>query len=143
MLSIDAIKNQIHALLAGEIAHDDFEDWLAAQSWNIHQSGFPDVDRFVGAVELRLAEYSASHLNDGELRHELLMLALHGCDEPVGQMVVFSTGLQSVVSVSSSSVPDHKNPIERVIIGVRGALNSTRSSSGRTVTASEPLQRVS
>ena len=69
------IESQIRFWLARvitrEVSLDAFEDWFVAQSWNMHEDSEEDAQRLVGAVELRLAEYSSGHLNEAELLEEL------------------------------------------------------------------------
>lgn len=50
---------------------NEFEDWLVVHSWNMHQDSDEAARRLVGAIELRLAEYSDEHLTDEGLEREL------------------------------------------------------------------------
>lgn len=140
---MSSIRERLQQLLNGDLSHDDFEDWLASASWNMHQHADAEVQRFVGAIELRMAEHSIGHLDDDDLRFEFQMLLSHGCVEPVADMVMFSIGLQpSVISVSST-LPTASAVGERIVIGNKRSTNATRSATGRTVTAREPLRLVS
>lgn len=79
MLSVVEVRNQVQQLLSGVISQDDFEDRLVGASWNMHQHADQEVQKLVGAIELRLAEYSDGHLDDSDLHAELQMLMLYGC----------------------------------------------------------------
>jgi len=72
MARISAIRDRLASYLAGELALADFNQWLAANTWNIHQAGEPDAEELVYAIELRLAEHSAGHLTTADLNRELL-----------------------------------------------------------------------
>lgn len=74
MLSADSIREQVQRFVNGALPLDEFEDWLASGSWNIHQHGSKAVQRLVFAIELRLAEHSSGHLDDDRLREELKAL---------------------------------------------------------------------
>lgn len=74
MLSVEAVRDHLRLFLSGVEPLDDFEDWLVAASWNLHRQADLDLKRLVGAVELRLAEYSADHLDLEALKHEFQML---------------------------------------------------------------------
>lgn len=56
MLSESQIREQINRVLAGELSLDDFEDWFAAQSWDMHKWADENLRRLVGRVELMFAE---------------------------------------------------------------------------------------
>ena len=77
MLSSELIRSQVASLLRGHLCLDDFEDWLVASSWNVLQHADAEVRQAVGAIELRLAEYSSGHLDYAELVAELQALITH------------------------------------------------------------------
>jgi hypothetical protein len=51
------IREQLGALLSQRISLDDFEQWFAPNSWNIHKSGDPDAQRSAYAIEHQLSRY--------------------------------------------------------------------------------------
>ena len=71
MVTENELRRQLAALINGELSLDEFEDWFTAESWNAHQDSSPAAQRLVGAIELRLDEYSNEHLSSDELNHEL------------------------------------------------------------------------
>lgn len=77
MISVAQIREHLLNLLdtgdqeKGLPSLDDFEDWLTQASWNMHQTSDVLAQRFVGAIELRLAEYDSGHFDEAELRKEL------------------------------------------------------------------------
>jgi hypothetical protein len=71
MITVPQIRERLSHYLTRQITLNEFEDWLVAQSWNMHQDSDEEAQRLVGAIELRLAEYSNNHLSDAALRREL------------------------------------------------------------------------
>jgi hypothetical protein len=71
MISEAQIQDRLFQYLARQITLNDFEDWLARESWNMHLDSDEAAQALVGAIELRLAEYSADHLTDDALEREL------------------------------------------------------------------------
>lgn len=74
MISGLEVRKKLSEWFEGRISLDEFEDWLAAQSWDVHKSPDPETARLVYAIELRLAEHSSGHLSQDELRRELAPL---------------------------------------------------------------------
>jgi hypothetical protein len=71
MITESQIRNRLFAYLTREITLNEFEDWLVAQSWNMHRDSDQKARALAGAIELRLAEYTADHLTDDGLDREL------------------------------------------------------------------------
>ena len=71
MITESQIRERLFAYLIRDITLNDFEDWLVSQSWNMHLDSDDAAQQLVGAIELRLAEYSDDHLNDTALEREL------------------------------------------------------------------------
>jgi hypothetical protein len=73
MASEAAIREQLVNYLAGESSLDSLDEWLTAETWNIHQTA-SSGQRLAYAVELRLSEHSAGHLSDAQLDDEFKAL---------------------------------------------------------------------
>lgn len=71
MVAESVLRQRLASLLSGDVSLDDFEDWFAAASWNAHKDSSPAAQRLIGAIELRLGEYSSGHLSLSELLQEL------------------------------------------------------------------------
>jgi hypothetical protein len=71
MITKSQIHERLHDYLIHAITLNEFEDWLVVQSWNMHMDSDESARQLVGAIELRLAEYSDDHLNDSALDREL------------------------------------------------------------------------
>jgi hypothetical protein len=71
MITEAQIQQQLFGYLIRELSLNQFEDWLVGQSWNMHRDSNKAAQRLVGAIELRLAEYSNDHLTDDALEREL------------------------------------------------------------------------
>ncbi|MBI4460470.1 MAG: hypothetical protein HY648_10490 [Acidobacteria bacterium] len=144
MLSLDQIRKQLQEYLAQRISLDQFEDWLVSASWNMHKHADKDAQHLVGAIELRLAEYSRGHLGDSELKYELGMILAYGYKLPAARMLVISPISELRTNTNSSSNLEERPFAQTVIIaGNYVASSDTRTGSGRTVTARELLQKVS
>jgi hypothetical protein len=74
LMSIKEIREQLAKYLANEISIDTFEDWVAQNTWNIHQSGDEAAQRIAYAIESRLAEYSGGFVTEPILRNALAPL---------------------------------------------------------------------
>jgi hypothetical protein len=74
MITQAQIGEQINLLLDDTISLDDFEDWLALESWNMHANSSEEAQRLAWAIELNLSEHSSGHLSDDELKSELASL---------------------------------------------------------------------
>lgn len=138
MLAAQSLREHIQQFLGGAVSLDDFEDWLVAASWNMHLRAGADVQRMVGAVELRLAEHSNGHLDVADLKHEFQMLLMYGCQPTAMQMPIFVIDLPLPATVSST-VPQSAN-IQSVVVAVDRIVSSqTRSASPRSMSAPEAL----
>jgi len=71
MITEAQIQQQLFGYLTRALSLNEFEDWLVQQSWNMHRDSSEAAQRLVGAIELRLAEYSDNHLTDDGLEREL------------------------------------------------------------------------
>jgi len=97
MISLIELQKGIEEYLQGLVALDDFEDWIARESWNIHKDSDAIVQRIAYAVELRLAEYDDEHLPLAELRQELSeMMKAYSVYLPK-ELGVVSNGTSTVV----------------------------------------------
>jgi len=113
MFSEAVIRALLAKFLSNDIPLDVFEDQLVSNSWNVHQHGSEPAQRLVSAIELRLAEHSAGHLDEERLRvemHDLLRLV------PV------------VSSSASTATSLHASNVTRVALGAAVAVSSATSS---------------
>ena len=70
-MSANEIRERLASYLANEIPVEDFEDFVAQRTWNIHQSGEEHAKSLAYAIEAKLGEYSGGHINEQTLRNEL------------------------------------------------------------------------
>lgn len=144
MLAAQSLREHIQQFLGDVLPLDDFEDWLVGASWNMHRNADREVQQLVGAVELRLAEYSQGHLDPLDLKHELHMLLLHGCQPKAMLMPVFSLTFDPELALTVSGTTQEPSTIQRIVVAVdRMTTSGTRSASTRTVTAREALRAAS
>src|SRR5579871_6566541 len=71
MISESQIREKIGRYLRRDLSLDQFEDWIAQHSWNMHKDSSDSAQKLASAIELRLAEHSSGHLSESELRDEL------------------------------------------------------------------------
>lgn len=62
MLSQNEIRQKLNSFILNELSLGEFEDWIAANSWNMHLNSDRESQVLASAIELRLAEYSSGHL---------------------------------------------------------------------------------
>ena len=65
------IRDQAARYLRREVSLEEFEDWLASETWNVHESGDPDAAALAYSIELLLSEYGAGDRSLDELREGL------------------------------------------------------------------------
>jgi hypothetical protein len=80
-MSVNEIRTQLAKYLArgvdksqDSISIEQFEDWIAQNTWNIHQGGEDEASALAYEIEAKLAEYSGGHIDEGVLRSNLLPL---------------------------------------------------------------------
>ena len=76
MIRESELRRRLAELISGDVSLDYFEDWYTIASWNSHRDSSAIANRLVGAVELRLAEFSNLHLSFAELMSELRALVI-------------------------------------------------------------------
>ena len=74
MLTQAEVRHQLAAFLQNRLSLDDFEDWLADRSWNMHLDSPPAAQELVASIELPLFEYSSGHRDLDSLRVEIRKL---------------------------------------------------------------------
>jgi hypothetical protein len=77
MITENQIREKLILYLSQTWSLDQFEDWLVEKSWNMHKDSEASAQRLASQVELRLAEHSAGHLDEQELRRELIPLVIN------------------------------------------------------------------
>lgn len=75
MITENSIREKLGRFLRKDISLDQFEDWLAQSSWNMHMDSSEEAQKLASAIELRLAEHSSGHLDEKPLRDELRKFA--------------------------------------------------------------------
>lgn len=69
------IQEQLFKLLSNEISLDEFDEWIAQNTWNIRRNPDLSAQKLAYAIELRLAEFDSGHLPEQQLRDEFAKLA--------------------------------------------------------------------
>jgi hypothetical protein len=75
MIAESQIREKLGRYLRRDLSLDQFEDWIAQQSWNMHKDSNEAAQKLASAIELRLAEHSSGHLSESALREELRQFA--------------------------------------------------------------------
>ena len=74
MVSSSQIRAKLALLLDHQIGLEEFEEWFARNTWNIHQSGSVAAEQITFAIEESLSEYSSRHINEADLRAEFSVI---------------------------------------------------------------------
>jgi hypothetical protein len=69
------IREHLLQLLSNEISLDEFDEWIAQNTWNIQRNPDLSAQRLAYAIELRLGEFDSGHLLEEQLRKELSNIA--------------------------------------------------------------------
>jgi hypothetical protein len=113
MIREEEIRDAIQHYLSGQ-SLEEFEEWLAVKSWNMHQDSDPAVQKVVGNIQALIAEHDYGHLSEALLRQRLNNLiappvvSFHAVnDDPASEEV-------SLVSSSSVQIPPFGMPLSTV-----------------------------
>ncbi len=107
MASADDIRSAIGEYLAGHLSLDSFQDWLIANTRNIHRWGDPQSKYLAYFTHLLLSEYLVSEekgITENNLRAELKALA-NTYLTPQSMTIVTGTSTKSVVPLGLKSPP--------------------------------------
>jgi len=69
MANAPEIREKLGSLLSHQMSLDDFEEWFAPYSWNIHKNGDAEAQKLAYAIEHQLSTFDD---DSAELRNELL-----------------------------------------------------------------------
>lgn len=69
------IQERLLQLLSNEISLDEFDEWIAQNTWNIQRNPDLSAQRLAYAIELRLGEFDSGHLPEKQLLEEFSNLA--------------------------------------------------------------------
>lgn len=120
MITVDQIREQLNAVVDNRVDLDSFDEWLSAQSWNMHKDSNSDAIKMVGKIELLLADIDGDRIPLESLMHEFRGLAavferLEGIkSEPSGDCVTFRKFEWTVVSDKRSSGVFSYTPLRQV-----------------------------
>ena len=62
MISKAQVIEKLEQLFSDSIDLDEFEDWIALHSWDMHLDSDEEAQKLVWAIELGLSEYSSGHI---------------------------------------------------------------------------------
>ena len=69
------IREKLGNLLSHRMSLDDFEEWFAPYSWNIHKNGDPESQKLAYAIEHQLSQFDE---DCDDLRTELARIHSSG-----------------------------------------------------------------
>lgn len=75
MISKDLVENKIAELLRNEVSPEQFENWLASASRNIHVNSSPEAIELVSSIHRLLSERDDHLLNEVRFLDALRSLA--------------------------------------------------------------------
>jgi hypothetical protein len=96
MITVDQIRYALQQVILSEISLDDFDEWIAKASWNMHQDASIEAMQLVGKIELILADHDNGHISDAEVVQAFRKL---------NSIFVLSNVDVVFISTSGSSVP--------------------------------------
>ncbi len=99
MIDHSQISEHLAMYLNGHIDLESFEDWVIANTWDIHLENDPKEASLAYALEESFAEYSSGHLTEAQLRDEFRLLLLER--EPV-RVIELVLGKEPLPAMSSS-----------------------------------------
>ena len=112
LLDVD-IRDQIGRYLAGDIALNEFHEWVMSQAWRDEELD-PLARRLINRIQLRLAEHSSGHWSEEELRARLW--PLFGRSAILLSAILLSSETQSITTASRSVTILGENPVQPVDI---------------------------
>jgi hypothetical protein len=68
------VRANLASFLRNEISLENFADWIAANSWNMHKDSSPEAVDLVSSIELFLAERDDKTYTDQDFRRDLQTL---------------------------------------------------------------------
>jgi hypothetical protein len=71
MASVSEISDKVREFLNGGISFEEFEEWSASYSWDIHQRAGQKIQDLAYAVRGVLVEYSSGDIDEKRLREDL------------------------------------------------------------------------
>jgi len=71
MISISQIREQLISYIANEISFVNFEDWLLAESWNMHLDSSSEARQLVHEIKSSIYEYLDGYIDENTLRVRL------------------------------------------------------------------------
>ena len=74
MIAENQIREKLGRYLRQEMSLDQFEDWIAQQSWNMHKDSNDAAQKLASAIEMGCRN-SSGHLDEPTLREELRQFA--------------------------------------------------------------------
>lgn len=123
MIAESQIREKLGRYLRRDLSLERFEDWIAQQSWNMHQDSIEPAQKLASAIELRLAEHSSGHLNEAALREELRQFA----NPPIVQ-ISFGDAKQATAPEPPNNVTAKARP-QVVVFSSRVDFTSRRADS--------------
>jgi hypothetical protein len=74
MIQDAELQEKLWALNDGRLSLEEFERWVVPASVNLHKGGSQNVIEKVSEIHHLLSDYGDGHIDDAQLRRELLSL---------------------------------------------------------------------
>ena len=71
------IRSCLAEYVTGQATFEEFNDWFAPILWEVEDRGEPAATDLAYRIEGAVAEYSAGHLTEEDLRREMESIVLH------------------------------------------------------------------
>lgn len=72
MLSVQSLREQLDRYAAGSLSAESLEEWLAAESWDMHRWATSGLQRLLAAMQAEFVAYADGSIQSDELHQRLL-----------------------------------------------------------------------
>jgi hypothetical protein len=85
-MTVLRLQTELSRYLNNEITFDEFRDWFDDETWGLAAEPDSLVRKIAGEIELRIAEFTNSHLPEKELRQQLRALISDSIADQIQRM---------------------------------------------------------
>jgi len=108
MIHESEVRKQLAALSLNKLSLEEFEEWLASRSWNVHRDSAAKAIDLVSAIHLLLSERDDQVFSNDELKRELIALI----DEVSLHHVLIDANLNVSIDLPAMRITANSTPLE-------------------------------
>jgi hypothetical protein len=72
MLSAQSLREQLDRYASGAVSAEAFEEWLAAESWDMRRWASTGLQRLVAAMQAEFIAYADGSIDESDLHRRLI-----------------------------------------------------------------------